>query len=82
MNANKYIARTTQITVLPEGDDLFRETSTTVSITDEAGGEFVTVVQEREKADGSAPKQEIAIDPTEWPAIRSAIDRLVKGCKE
>jgi hypothetical protein len=41
----KYITRTTSITVLPEGHPTFSEMATTVSITDEDGGEYVEVKQ-------------------------------------
>ena len=41
----------------------------------EGGGEFIKVTQ----PDGAA---EIRIDADEWPAIRRAIDKLFKECKE
>lgn len=67
-----YITRTMSLLVLPEGEDSFSESATRVSVIDEAAGEFVIVEQER----GS-----IAIDTEEWPALRAAIDRMVKECR-
>lgn len=71
-----YQTRTVSVVVLPKGHELFSEMATTISITDEAGGEFVEVTQSRE--DGL---KKIAIEPQEWPSIRAAIDRLIGECK-
>jgi hypothetical protein len=65
--------RVTRLHVLPEGEPLFSEQAFTVEIDDEAGGEFV-VVRDR---DG-----EIRLNAEEWPALREAIDRMVKECRE
>ncbi len=46
--------------------------STIVEIVDEGGGEFVVVKQ---------TTGEVRIDPGEWPAIRKAINRLIKECR-
>lgn len=67
--------RTTQLTVAPEGVDLYDPCSTLIEIDDEGGGEFVKIVQ----PSGSA---EIRIDVDEWPAIRAAVNKLVKECRE
>ena len=67
--------RTTQLTVAPEGEPIFSERAYTVSIDDEAAGEFV-VVHALDEAGGK-----IAIDPTDWPALREAIDTLIKECQ-
>ncbi len=67
--------RITQLTVAPEGADLCDDRSTIIEITDEGGGEFITVIQ----PDGPA---EIRIDADEWPAIRRAIDKLFKECNK
>lgn len=68
----KYTTRCTAITVLPEGDKVFSEMATEISIVDEGGGEFIEVTQ----LGGT-----IRVDPKEWPAIRSAINRMMKGIK-
>jgi hypothetical protein len=73
-----YTVRTTQMTVLPEGSPLFHEASTTVSITDEAGGEFVVI--EQTVRDGSNGKVEIA--PEEWDRLRYAIDSMIAECRK
>lgn len=64
--------RVTRLHVLPEGEPLFSEQTFTVEIDDEAGGEFVVVSDSAEK---------IRIDAKEWPALREAIDRMVKECR-
>lgn len=71
----KMTARTIEIMVLPEGEPIFSEHGTNVKIDDEAGGEFVIVTQQHRTESG------IAIDPAEWPAIREAIDKMVKECR-
>ena len=65
--------RVTRVHVLPEGEPLFDERGFSVEIDDEGGGEFV-VVHDR---DG-----EIRLNAEEWPALREAIDRMVKECRE
>lgn len=65
--------RVTRLHVLTEGEPLFDERGFSVEIDDEGGGEFV-VVHDR---DG-----EIRLNAEEWPALREAIDRMVKECRE
>lgn len=67
--------RITQLTVAPEGADLYDDRSTHIEIDDEGGGEFIKVVQPCGNA-------EIRIDPSEWPVIRRAIDKLFKECNK
>lgn len=67
--------RITQLTVAPEDADLYDDRSTHVSIDDEGGGEFITISQPETTAD-------IRIDLDEWPAIRAAVNKLTKECKE
>lgn len=64
--------RVTRLHVLPEGEPLFSEQAFTVEIDDEAGGEFVVVSD----CDGK-----IRLSAEEWPALREAIDRIVKECR-
>lgn len=73
----KYITRTTQLAVVEDGKPLFDESATIISIDDEAGGEFVIVSQVR-RGDAMTCIQS---DPSEWPAIREAIDQLVAECR-
>lgn len=70
--SDNYRVRVTQCTVVPEGEPIYAEQATQVTITDEAGGEFVVIEQ-----DGSA----IRINPAEWPAIRRAINRMMRECQ-
>jgi hypothetical protein len=65
--------RTTQLTVLPEKASIFSEFATSVSIRDEAAGEYIVVSQE---------KGEILFDLNEWPFIVEAVGRLIKEIKE
>jgi len=70
------ITRVTKLTTTPDGEPLFSERATDVLIEDMAAGEFVVVEQ---RADGMG---KIAIDPDEWPTLRAAINRMVKGCQK
>ena len=63
------------MTVAPKGSEIYTERATTVTIQDESGGEFVEVEQH-----GNG-RGKIAIDPEEWPALRSAIDTLIGECR-
>ena len=72
-----YETRITQITIVPEKEPLFSESATTVSIEDEAAGEFVVIKQNASTANGTS-----AFSPKEWQIIRDAIDRMIKECRE
>ena len=65
--------RTLALIVLPDGEPIFCERATRIEIDDEAGGEFVVL---RQNEDGK-----ITIDPSEWPLLRAAINRMVKQCR-
>ena len=66
--------RVTQLTVLPKGEPTFSEMATTVTLDSEGAGEFVVLEQ-------TAPDMgKVAIDPSEWPALRDAIDRMIAEC--
>lgn len=71
----QYITRTTQLTVLPKDDATYSELATTITITDDAAGEFVVVAQDNDDYG------KIAINPEEWPNLRAAINRMIKGCR-
>ena len=64
--------RVTRLHVLPEGEPLFSEQAYMVEIDDEAGGEFVVV---------SDCEGKIRLNPEEWPALRRAINQMVKECR-
>ena len=65
--------RTTQVIVGPEGMAVFDEAMFTVTIVDEASGEFVEVSQLENK---------IRVDSAEWPVLREAINRMIKECRK
>ena len=68
-----YETRVLSLIVLPEGEAIFSEQATTVTIEDEAGGEFIVVEQP-----GLVDAGKIRIDRAEWPAIREAIESMIK----
>jgi hypothetical protein len=67
--------RVTQITIVPEGEPIFCEYGHTVRIEDEAAGEFI-VIEDHNQEYGR-----IGFNPEDWPALRRAINRMVKNCK-
>ena len=73
----KYEERVTQVTVAPAGEPVYSELVTTVAIDDEAAGEFVAVGQSH-----SEGKARVLINPDEWPALRSAISKMIRRCRE
>jgi len=68
-----YEERITSVVVVPQGKPLFDEFATTISIQNEVDGEFVAITQNAEESDG-----EIRFDVDEWPAVRAAINRMVR----
>ncbi len=64
--------------VVPAGEPIYSEQATTVSIDDEAVGPFVVV----EQSGNSEKVDRISIDPTEWPALKAAIETLMAVCHE
>ena len=71
--------RTLAIVVVDEGKEIFDESATHIKIEDEAAGEFLIISQPgSERQDGL---NAIAIDPSQWPMLRDAIDRMVKECR-
>jgi hypothetical protein len=70
----KYIQRTMSIMILPEGENIFCETATTIAITDDAAGEFLKITQCNDESE----KGEIRLSDNEWPSIRAGIDMMFK----
>ena len=68
--------RTTQLTVAPDGQPIYSEQAFTVTIDDEAGGEFVLIRSNLE----TLPSGTISVSPDEWPALREAIERMISEC--
>ena len=71
-----YETRTISVVLLPEGEPLFSEMATIVRIEDESGGEFVVIEQHGDTWNGK-----LAIEPSEWPVIREAINKMVESCR-
>jgi hypothetical protein len=67
-----YIIRTTAITVTPPNAPLYDPHCTKIEITDDSGGEYLTITQV-----GIDPGDPIKIDQDEWPAIQQAISQLI-----
>ena len=64
-----------QLRVVPAGKAMGDEGVTIIDMDDEGGGAFVTVRQEED-----LNTNEIRIDPGEWPAVRAAVNRMVREC--
>lgn len=65
-------SRPISVVICRDGEPIYSETATLVSIRDDGGGEFVEVFQESGR---------ISIDVDEWPEIKSAIDAMILGCR-
>ena len=63
------------MTVLPDGEPIFCEASTEIKIDAVNGAEFVVIKQTVEN------EMHIIISPDNWPAIRKAIDKMIKECR-
>lgn len=72
-----YEVRTSSVIVVPKGQPIFSEQATTVTIVDEASGEYIEVCQS-----GRTDLGKIAITPEEWPTLRDAIESLIGLCRE
>ena len=71
-----YETRTTKLAILPKGEPLYHEGTTEIEIVDDAGGEFLEILQHGEPFSGK-----IKIDIYEWPTVKAAIDKMIKECK-
>lgn len=69
--------RITRISVLPNNCSIFEDQATHIEIDDEGGGEFVSIEQPHMHSNCS-----FQVNPSEWTAIRAAINKLVKECKD
>mgnify|MGYP001769927034 CR=1 FL=1 len=61
----------------PVGVESYNEAVIEVRIQDETGGEFVEIIQSAETRPGF-----VTIGPEEWPALRAAINRAVRLCRD
>lgn len=71
----KMITRATQITVVPEGEPIFAEGATIISVDDESSGEYIVIEQHL------AGRGKVAIDPEEWGTIKEAVESLIADIK-
>ena len=69
------ITLTTRLCVVPSGKPIHDEAATTIGLDDDSGGLFVVIRQE-----DNLDTNEVKIDPEEWPAIRAAVNRMVREC--
>lgn len=72
-----YETRVMCMAVIPEGQDSFSELATRITICDEGGGEFLEIEQS-----GRSDVGKICVDPNEWPAVRDAIEKMMKECRK
>ena len=61
----------------PVGVESYHEAVIEVRIQDETGGEFIEIIQSAETRPGF-----VTINPEEWPALRSAINKAIKRCRD
>jgi hypothetical protein len=66
--------RTLALIVLPAGETIFHEQATRIETEDDGAGEFVAVKQ-------NSGGGKITIDPSEWPKLRAAINRMIRQCR-
>lgn len=71
---SKYESKVVRVLFKPVGDPIFSDNAITIEIADEGSGEFVNL-RFAHSADG------ISIDPSEWHALRAAIDEMVSRCE-
>lgn len=69
-----YEVYATSLIVKPKGEPIYSERATVVAMTDDGAGPFVVVSQE------GRDLGKIAIDPTEWPVLRQAVDDMMALC--
>ncbi len=70
-----FITRPTQWTIIPEGEPIFHELATVITIEDEAAGELLKIKQHYDNPEPST----IFIEADYWPVLRQAIDAAVAG---
>ena len=80
MDDSGYEIRCTRLTVSPPGEPIFSEQATDVEIVDEAAGEFLQVRQKSGHI--NADSQTIQVSAVEWPALSTAIERMLLQLRE
>ena len=74
----KLTRRVTALTVVPEGEPLYSERAMEVEIVDDAGREYVVITQSTRRDQ----QLRLEVGPEEWPALRAAVDRMIRECRE
>ena len=72
----EYEIATLSLIVKPKGEPIFCERATTIEMTDEAAGPFITIRQCNDESERGA----IAIDLDEWPTIQEAVGLMITEC--
>ena len=74
----EYETRTIKVLVGVKGEPMYNELGFVIEITDEGGGEFLEVYS----TTGESGEGNLRIDSRCWPALRDAIDKMLKECRE
>ena len=74
----EYETRVISKAMMAKGEPIYAEMTTTVSIDDEAGGEFIVINQPKDRMKPG----EIQISPEEWPMLRALIDEMIGECRK
>jgi hypothetical protein len=69
---------TSRITVLPEGQPIFSELATEISIMDEAAGPYI----EMRQISQDNGEDTLRFDIDEWPHITKAVGKLIQEIKK
>ena len=70
----------TAATIIPEGEPIFSERTTTIRIEDEAGGCFLIIRQDGKIH--TPGENQICLDAAEWPKVKDAIEMMFDNCRE
>lgn len=70
--------RIKSVIVLPKNAPIYSASATIIEIENEAAGEFIKVTQQYDSIEPGT----ILLEPDDWPAIRSAINKLMKSLRE
>jgi hypothetical protein len=70
----KFTTRTLKVIVMPEGDPIYSERSTTIEIDDLAAGEFIVIRQNF----GDDKEHKLCFDREDWSAVKVAVDEIFK----
>ena len=74
----EYETRTIKVLVGVKGEPMYNELGFVIEITDEGGGEFLEVYS----TTGESGEGNLRIDAARWPALRDAIERMLKECRD